>query len=95
MSTTHGPGLEQSQPGCCSLHFAQVSPEDARLQNAEKIKACEKKMFSLNQACHGTQMSWRRGCLLLQTSEINAGCKITHESQECLQPEQGTPVGFS
>lgn len=52
-------------------------------------------MFSLNQAFHGTQMSWQWAFLLLQTSEINAGCKITHESQECLQPEQCTSVGFS
>lgn len=63
MSTTHGPGLEQSQPGRCSLCFVLVSPKNAQLQNAEKIKACEEKMFSLNQACHRAQMPWRRGCL--------------------------------
>lgn len=95
MSTTHGPGLGRFQPGCCSLRFVLVSLKDAQLQNTEKLKACEEKMFSLNQACHRTQMPWQRGFLLLQTSEINAGCKITHESQECLQPEQCTRVGLS
>lgn len=84
MSTARGPGLGRFQPGSCSLRFVLLSPKDAQLQNAEKLKACEEKMFS-----------GQRGFLLLQTSEINAGCKITHDSQECLQPEQCTRVGLS